>query len=64
MSKFYEIKFPHRKNSDGTWDSICSECFRTVAIADDESELAEAEAQHICAPSIFAEYRPIQKKTA
>jgi hypothetical protein len=35
--------FPHRKNADGTFDSICPICFRTVASGMRESQLAELE---------------------
>jgi hypothetical protein len=40
--------FHHRKNTDGTFDSICPVCFRTVASAKNESQLAELEHEHIC----------------
>jgi hypothetical protein len=40
--------FPHRLNRDGTYDYICTQCFMTVATADDESRLAVAEEAHIC----------------
>jgi hypothetical protein len=42
------ITYPHRRNSDGTFDSICPECFRTVARVSIEVELAAAEAAHRC----------------
>lgn len=51
----FSRQFPHRKNADGTWDSICSKCFRTVATAAFERNLADAEATHVCLPSIFAD---------
>ena len=40
--------FPHRRNWDGTFDSICPSCFVTIATKDSETELAAAEAAHIC----------------
>lgn len=40
--------FPHKRKVDGTIESICSECFQTVASADAECELLEAEVAHIC----------------
>ncbi|MDQ1453339.1 MAG: hypothetical protein QOK38_3205 [Acidobacteriaceae bacterium] len=40
--------FPHRKNKDGTFDSICPVCFRTVVSGVMESQLAELEREHIC----------------
>jgi hypothetical protein len=41
--------FPHRKNPDGTWDSICSDCFRTIARVKDPSDLELFERDHDCA---------------
>jgi hypothetical protein len=40
--------FPHRKNEDGTVDSICPMCFRTVASCVAEWQLAKSEREHIC----------------
>jgi hypothetical protein len=40
--------FPHKQNPDGSWDSICSECFRTIAKDKQESELAAIEKNHTC----------------
>jgi hypothetical protein len=40
--------FPHRKNQDGSWDTICTVCFCTVATRPHESALAQEEAAHIC----------------
>jgi hypothetical protein len=39
---------PIRSNPDGSWDSICLECFLTIATAEHEAELADREANHIC----------------
>ena len=41
-------EFAHRVNLDGTIDSICLYCFRTVATAHDESALLFHQAQHVC----------------
>ena len=49
-------KFSHRYNSDGTVDSICRECFRTVASGQNESQLLIEERAHICEPGILAWY--------
>jgi hypothetical protein len=43
-------QFVHRANWDGTFDSICRECVATVATAACESELEEAERDHVCSP--------------
>ena len=40
--------FPHRKNSDGTFDSICPDCFRTITTQQSESDLAKFESSHHC----------------
>jgi hypothetical protein len=42
-------QFPHRLNGDGSYDSICTTCFRTVATAHSEEELAAEERMHECA---------------
>jgi len=41
-------KYSHRPNDDGTYDSICRTCVRTVARGLREAKLAEAEALHNC----------------
>ncbi len=41
-------RFPHRRNRDGSYDSICTLCFTTVASSETEEELGEAEAKPIC----------------
>lgn len=50
-----EIDYPHRRNSDRTWDSICNCCFLTIAHGRTESELAEGEKTHVCHSSFIAE---------
>ncbi len=40
--------FSHRQNRDGSFDSICPRCFRTVATRSTESLLARDEFRHIC----------------
>lgn len=40
--------FPHRRNADGTYDSICTKCFVTVASTNNEADLLKAEEAHIC----------------
>jgi len=42
------IAFPHRRNSDGTIDSICRGCFVTIATEATDAELEGAERKHIC----------------
>ena len=45
-----EIKthFPHRRNRDDSFDSICPICYRTVSNRKDEAELARDEYKHVC----------------
>lgn len=40
--------FPHRRKPNGTFDSICTRCFLTVANADTEAELRVPERAHDC----------------
>jgi len=40
--------FPHRSNSDGTFDSICTICFMTIATTEFEADLAASERKHVC----------------
>ena len=42
------LPFPHRHNDDGTHDSICPKCFRTVGTEAMEKNLAVEEKSHIC----------------
>jgi hypothetical protein len=43
-----ESDFTHRQNGDGTVDSICLHCFRTVGTAENGQGLGESEKHHIC----------------
>ena len=46
-----DSEYAHRRNSDGSIDSICPRCYRTVASVktlDKLAELAEAEKLHVC----------------
>ena len=45
------VKFPHRANTDGSFDSICTNCYETIAQRPFEAELSLAEQTHICRPS-------------
>ena len=40
--------FRHRRNGDGTWDSICLRCYLTAARKLTEQELLAVEAGHEC----------------
>jgi hypothetical protein len=56
MSAERVAMFPHRQNEDGTYDSICPDCFSTVVRGlHTESQLAEFEDQHACHSDLWAE---------
>ena len=42
--------FAHRRNQDGSFDSICPRCFRTIANSQAEDNLAQTESRHTCDP--------------
>jgi len=42
--------YAHRRNYDGTLDSVCKSCFLTVARAYRETDLTHLELRHICQP--------------
>ena len=44
-------RFIYRLNRDGTWDSICKLCFRTVGTQREKNELWRDEARHNCRDS-------------
>jgi hypothetical protein len=46
----FQEQFPHRRNMDGTHDSICRGCLMTIATVEEEDELAGFESRHTCDP--------------
>lgn len=46
---FSAAAFAHRHNLDGTWDSICTKCFLTIATERSEDGLLAYEPHHDCA---------------
>ena len=59
-------QFVHRANRDGTFDAICRDCCLTVAIAENEADLAKGERDHVCdfhAVRQFGTRRRSQKPT-
>lgn len=48
MLDTFKRNFPHRRNRDGSHDSICPHCFRTVATRREEAELPDDEQRHVC----------------
>jgi hypothetical protein len=49
MADSHLIAFAHRGKADGTWDSICLRCFRTIATGPSAVWLAPKETTHTCA---------------
>ena len=47
--------FPHRRNRDGSFDSICLKCLLTIANAKTEADLAKHDRYHVCNPSILSQ---------
>ena len=47
--------FPHRRNKDGSFNSICLKCFATVASHMTEEELKDQDKNHVCVKSILSE---------
>lgn len=41
-------QFLHRSHKDGTFESICTQCFYTIAKVDQEADLQALEDQHVC----------------
>jgi len=48
MAEYTDTIFPHRRNPDGTFDSICPWCFLTVSAKRNETELSMDESNHVC----------------
>jgi hypothetical protein len=44
----FHAQYPHRRNHDGSFDSICPTCFATIGHTKSERELADAEQNHSC----------------
>lgn len=59
MSQAYILKFVHRLNDCGTIDSICRECFATVATARSESALEGEQQKHRCDPGLLDRYKKL-----
>jgi hypothetical protein len=46
--------FPHRRNPDGSFDSICLKCLLTIASSRTEADLAKHDKYHVCNPSVLS----------
>jgi hypothetical protein len=55
MSAVRQAIFPHRLNEDGSHDSICPNCFQTIASAQSENELKALEKKPVCHSSLLPE---------
>lgn len=55
-------RFVHRSNRNGTTDSICKECFCTVATSLWEAELERKEGAHACDPWTVERFRKMVKR--
>jgi len=60
MTQTHTVQFIHRLNEDGTIDSICRDCFVTVATEESESLLEREERKHKCDPWMIEQYRKRQ----
>ncbi len=57
MTQTHTVQFVHRLNEDGTIDSICRDCFITVATAVSASVLEREEREHNCDPWLLERYK-------
>ncbi len=64
MTNTLNTRYPHRRNGDGSFDSICTACFATIGRAKDESRLAEQERNHSCRRSPLSDWDFNHVKTA
>jgi len=64
MANHAEVGFTYRQNTDGTVDSICRCCFRTVARAHDQASLYSAESNHRCSEEDARHFQRTSKRLA
>jgi hypothetical protein len=60
MTQTFTLQFVHRLNEDGTIDSICRNCFVTVATERSHSVIEREERRHICHPLLLERYKKHQ----
>lgn len=64
ISREYECgAYVHRANHDGTTDSICKNCFVTVCTSTWETELGQAERDHVCDPDVIARWKELEERS-
>ena len=61
MTQSRTKQFVHRLNNDGTIDSICCDCFITVANAASEAALEREERMHKCNAWQIARYKNFRR---
>jgi hypothetical protein len=54
--------YPHRRNKDGSYDSICLTCFLTVSHAKTEAELKEQDMAHVCGVTLISKRANYKQK--
>jgi hypothetical protein len=57
MTQTHTVQFVHRLNEDGTIDSICRDCFATIATEVSESVLEREERKHRCESWLLERYK-------
>jgi hypothetical protein len=57
MGNKLDVFYPHRRNRDGSFDSICLICLATVAAGKSELDLVELEKVHVCNLAFLADRR-------
>jgi hypothetical protein len=58
MARDPRFHFPHSRKGEGTFDSICTNCFVTVATGKHEAYLMKLGDPHICQIQRARLYRP------
>jgi hypothetical protein len=53
----HKSRFLRRTNTNGSMDSVCCECFVTVATARKEAELDGPEQSHRCDPMLLEHWK-------
>jgi hypothetical protein len=49
-----QFDFSHRPQPNGSYDSICTRCFATVARSHNEADLEAEEKRHVCDKGVLA----------
>jgi hypothetical protein len=62
MTQTFTVQFVHRLNEDNSIDSICRNCFITVATATLISNLEREERKHRCDPLLLQRYKKCQHR--